>query len=144
MIGALFTVIAPVFFAAGAGYLWARLKIEFHPEFVSRLVVNIGSPCLVFDGLTHLQTSAKLFGTMVVAAGLMLGALILLNAGFLKLLGRPQRPFASALTFPNWGNMALPLSLFAFGQQGLGLSLGFFIVSSVVQNTLGLMFMDAP
>ena len=39
--------------------------------------------------------------------------------------------------FPNSGNMGLPLCLFAFGQEGLALAIGYFAVSAVSQFTIG-------
>ena len=138
----LFNVIVPVLICTGIGYVWVRLKIEFPTDFVSRIVINVGAPCLVFNGLTSLDSSADQFVKMVFAALLLMGSILLVNILAVKAAGRPVLPLAHSLTFSNWGNLSLPLSLFAFGQEGLALSLGFFVVASVVQNSIGMMFLS--
>jgi predicted permease len=49
----------------------------------------------------------------------------------------PLRVYLPALTFPNAGNMGMPLCLFAFGEPGLGLAVMFFATLAVAQFTLG-------
>jgi predicted permease len=43
----LFAVIAPILICAGLGYGWARWGLEYPVDFVTRLVMNIGAPCLI-------------------------------------------------------------------------------------------------
>ncbi len=138
----LFNVIVPVLVCIGIGYVWVRLNIEFPTDFVSRIVINVGAPCLVFNGLTSVDSSADQFVQMVFAALLLMGSTLFVNVLAVKASGRPLLPLAHSLTFSNWGNLSLPLSLFAFGQEGLALSLGFFVVASVVQNSIGMMFLS--
>ncbi len=42
----LFSVIAPVFFCAGIGYIWKRQDRPYDADLISALSVNIGTPCL--------------------------------------------------------------------------------------------------
>jgi predicted permease len=60
-----------------------------------------------------------------------LGGLLLLLVGF------PVRTFLPSIAFPNAGNLGLPLSLYAFGSEGLGYAIAFFSMSSVANYTLG-------
>jgi predicted permease len=46
-----------------------------------------------------------------------------------------QRSFLPALTLGNTGNLGLPLCLFAFGEQGLGLAVAIYVTNSVLQFT---------
>ena len=46
------------------------------------------------------------------------------------------------LIFPNNGNMGLPLCLFAFGQLGLALALGSFMVMMIATFTVGLLLVS--
>ena len=50
----------------------------------------------------------------------------------------PLGTYLPPLIFPNNGNMGLPLCLFAFGQTGLALALGSFMVMMIATFTLGL------
>ena len=53
----------------------------------------------------------------------------------LKVLGLPQRSFLPALTLGNTGNLGLPLCLFAFGEEGLGLAVAIYVTNSLLQFT---------
>jgi predicted permease len=125
----------PVFFMAGIGYLWRRLGAPFELAFVTRLIMYIAGPCLVFDSLSNLTLPLRDFAFMV-------GATITLTVGvaavafvLLKILKLPQRSFLPALTLGNTGNLGLPLCLFAFGEKGLGLAVAVYVTNSVLQFT---------
>lgn len=137
MFSALFNVLAPVFITLGIGYAWARFKLEIDPTFISRIVINIGSPALVFHGLTTMDTGGDIFITLVIVAIAIIAVLLAVNAAVLKFLKKPLNGWLHPLTFPNWGNLGLPICMFAFGDEGLTLALAFYAVASVVQLTLG-------
>ena len=72
----------------------------------------------------------------------MVGATIALTLGvafisfvLLKALRLPLPSFLPALTLGNTGNLGLPLCLFAFGEQGLGLAVAVYVTNSVLQFT---------
>jgi predicted permease len=54
----------------------------------------------------------------------------------LKLARLPIRSYLPALAIGNNGNLGLPLCLFAFGQEGLGLAVAVYVTNSVGQFTL--------
>lgn len=136
---ALFNVLAPVFITVGIGFLWVRMKLEIDPAFISRVVINIGSPALAFYGLTTMKVSGELFGQMALVAGLTLIAMMILNWIMLKARGFSIKDWLHPLTFPNWGNLGLPLCYFAFGDTGLTLAIAFYAVSSATQLTIGML-----
>ena len=60
--------------------------------------------------------------------------MVAIPAMLLLLLARqPIRSFLPAAMNGNVGNLGLPLCLFAFGQEGLSLALGFYVVGCIVQ-----------
>ena len=72
----------------------------------------------------------------------MVGAMILVTLGvaavsaaLIAVLGLPQRSFLPALTLGNTGNLGLPLCLFAFGEEGLGLAVAIYVTNSLLQFT---------
>ncbi|MEX1147043.1 MAG: AEC family transporter [Sphingomonadales bacterium] len=138
MLSTLFSVLAPVFFTAGVGFTWARARLAFDTLLVSRLVMNIGSPALVFSGLTRIDTDGgAMFATLLIAAVLALAMILIVNMAVLRILKLPTADYLHPITFPNWGNLGLPLCLFAFGDVGLSYAIAFFVTGSVVQFTLG-------
>jgi malate permease and related proteins len=138
MLSQIFSVIAPVFLIAGIGFLWAKRGMPFDNTTISSLVMNVGSPCLVFSSLTRIPLEGAAFTSVLMASvGILIGALVL-GAGLLMLLRQPMRTFLPSLVHPNTGNMGLPLALMAFGDTGLALGISYFFVNSVSQYTLGL------
>ena len=140
MYAQLIPILAPVFFVTLLGYGWARLGIPFQRDFLTSLVMNVGVPCLILNGMAKLEADASLFVSMMGFAALALLICTLVGGLVLRLLGQPLRSYLPPIAFGNAGNLGLPLCLFAFGQQGLGLALGFYLVGSVSQFLVGPLF----
>ena len=136
MISQLATVLLPVFSLAAVGYVWRRTGAPFELDFVTRLIMNVAGPCLVFDSLSTLKLPLHEFLTMLGAALAMLAATALVSFVLLKALGLSIRSYLPCLAIGNTGNLGLPLCLFAFGEQGLGLAVAVYVTNSVGQFTL--------
>ena len=136
MIAQLGAILLPVFALAAIGYGWRRLGVPFDREFITRITLNVSGPCLIVDSLSRLETPGRGFLLMIGAAIAMWVATVGAGAVVLKLSGLSQRSFLPALTIGNTGNMGLPLCLFAFGQEGLGLAVAVYVTNSVGQFTL--------
>lgn len=129
-------VLLPVFVMAGIGYLWRRTGAPFDLPFVTRIIMHIAGPALVFDSLAKLKLPLGDFAAMVGATLVMTVCVAAVSAILIKMLGLSQRSFLPALTLGNTGNLGLPLCLFAFGEQGLGLAVAVYVTNSVLQFTL--------
>jgi malate permease and related proteins len=140
MYAQLVTILAPVFLVTLIGYGWARLGAPFQRDFLTGLVMNIGVPCLILNGTLHLEADAGTFLSMLGYAALALVVCALIGAIVLRALGQPLRSYLPPIAFGNAGNLGLPLCLFAFGRQGLGLAIGFYLVGSVSQFIAGPLF----
>ncbi|MFZ1425864.1 MAG: AEC family transporter, partial [Geminicoccaceae bacterium] len=130
-------VMAPVFLIAALGFGWARAGLPYDGAFVTTLMINVATPCLVFATLLRLRFEAAELALVATAS---LACLVLTTAvafAVLRVAGLSLRIYLPALIFPNSGNMGMPLCLFAFGDQGLGLAVVFFAVLAVAQFTLG-------
>jgi predicted permease len=130
-------IILPVVICTAVGYAWARLRLPMDREFMTRVIMNVGTPCLILQGIAGLPTGNIGFLQMV-----MLGITVHAGCGLigligLRLLGQPVRSYLPILVFGNATNMGLPLCMFAFGQEGLGLGVGYVLVGSVGQFVLG-------
>lgn len=140
MYAQLVPIIAPVFIVVALGYLGSRLALPFPREFVTGLVMNVGVPCLILRGTAGLEAEPAVFLSVVGYALLALLACTLAGAAVLGVLRQPLRSFLPPLAFGNAGNLGLPLCLFAFGETGLGLAIGFYLVGSVSQFLAGPLF----
>lgn len=134
----LFSVIAPVFLIGAIGFAWGRSGKTFDTGMVTLLVINIGVPCLIIDVLLNADLTADALSEMALAAFIALSANAVLAAVLLKATGLSFQAYLPSLVFGNTGNMGLPLCLFAFGQEGLALAIGYFVVFAVLQFTLGI------
>ena len=132
------SVIAPVFLCSLLGYLWVRRGLDFDTPFVSRLVTDIGAPCLVFSTFMELDIDMAAFRTMALAAFVAMLLFGVLAFAVLRTCGLDQRTWLPSQMFPNTGNMGLPLCLLAFGEQGLALGLTYFMVNVLFNFTLGM------
>lgn len=133
-------IIAPVLLCVALGYVWARLQLPFDREFVTRIVMNIGAPCLVLNGISGLGVDSTSFIAMTGAAILLIFVVTVAAALILGVLRQPLRSYLPPVVFSNVGNMGLPLCYFAFGNEGLGLAVGFYLVYAVIQFTVGPLF----
>jgi len=133
-------IITPVLLCAALGYGWARLGLPFDREFVTRIVMNIGAPCLVLNGISATGVDSTSFVAMIGAAILLLVVVTATATAILGILRQPLRSYLPPVAFGNVGNMGLPLCYFAFGDEGLGLAVGFYLVYSVSQFTVGPLF----
>lgn len=133
----LIPIIAPVVFCAALGFAWARLGVPLDREFLTRLIMNVGTPCLVLQGISSLPTGNNGFLTMVGLAALAHAICALVGVVALRLLKRPWRSYLPVVVFANSGNLGLPLCMFAFGREGLGLAVGYYLVGALSQFLFG-------
>ena len=134
---AIFETVTPVTFCALVGYLWARRGLAFETVFVTRIVTYVGFPCLIFKTLVTVEVTGE---TLLRMGGLALAttaAFALVGVVALKLLRQELPAFLPSLTFANTGNLGLSLCLLAFGEDGLALAIGYFVVSAVLVFTVG-------
>jgi hypothetical protein len=137
MLSELLTIAAPVAASAGIGWAWARTGRGYEVGFVASLITAVGAPCLAFHALSGLGDGAAQVLTMAAAALAAIALCALLGGVVLRLARLPVRPLLPSVMFANTGNMGLPLSFLAFGDQGLRLAIGVFVVHSVAMFTVG-------
>lgn len=137
MYAQIFAIIAPILLIAAVGYGWSVAKLEYHGRFLSSLVVNVGTPCLILAAIvkTGLPSSELLEMTAITLTGLAI--FFAFNALFLKLYGKPLRPYLGPLSFSNTANMGIPVCLLALGHDAMVLAIVIFMITSIVQFSLG-------
>jgi predicted permease len=133
LIAQLANILLPVFLLAAIGYGWRLTGAPFEREFVTRLVMNISGPCLTINTLGNLTVAREDFVSMMGAAAALF--IVTIAAGWLvlALLRRRDGVLWPVISIGNTGNVGLPLCVFAFGAEGLGLGIAVFVVNSVGQ-----------
>jgi predicted permease len=138
MLNELFAILAPIMISTGIGYLWGKSGTEFPTDFISRIVMNIGTPCLIIGVMAKVEVQPEVMGNVALATAIIMAVMGAIGFVWLKAIKLPIATYLPPLIFPNNGNMGLPLCLFAFGQTGLALALGSFMVMMVSTFTVGL------
>ena len=138
MLSELLAILAPIVISTGAGFVWGKSGADFPSDFISRIVMNIGTPCLIIGAMAKVELDPGVVGQVALATALVMTAMGLLGWLLLRMMKLEVATYLPPLIFPNNGNMGLPLCLFAYGQAGLALALGSFMVMMVATFTVGL------
>jgi predicted permease len=133
--------ILPIFLVAGVGFLLAR-HFGANVKTLSAVTFNALSPCLVFNQLVTVHVSFGQSGRVVlfcVLLTLAMGAAARLAALPLGLRRTSLTSFLLVVMFSNSGNYALPVALFAFGQESLAFASVYFVTSAIMVYTFGVL-----
>ena len=133
--------ILPIILLSSAGYALGR-ALHIEAQSIGRVVFYVFSPVLIFDLLLKNRLDLK-DAAIVIAFSLSiiltLGALAYLLGKFMRF----ERPALIALVitamFANTGNYGLPLVSFAFGEQALPFAGIYFVTTTVLFYTLGVL-----
>ncbi len=131
----------PILLISALGFVLGKV-MDIDSRSVGRVSFYFFSPILVFNLLIHSQLpGAEIVKTGALAIGVILtsGALALAGGLLLKLERRTLISTLITAMFANNGNYGLPLIAFAFGQDALSHSSVYFVFSSLMTNTLGVM-----
>jgi predicted permease len=126
----------PVIVCTGIGIYWGLSKKDYPAEFVSNLAISIATPSLVFYTLVSTQLDNALLSKVALSAVLLIAIMALIASVILKILRLPVLFLLPCATFPNAGNLGLPMSQLAFGDDGLVIAVALFAIFSFVQHTL--------
>ena len=139
----LFEVLFPVFFVVSIGYYLGKNNPKIDTTFITNFAANIGTPAMIIYSLTSTGTSFEIFKDyfryflIAIVAFTIIGIIFLF---FLKAkdIIRELPPFI----MPNTGNMGLPICLFAYGSQGLGVAAAISALIILCHFTLGVFLAD--
>ena len=133
----IFEVIFPVFFVIGVGYYLGKKNPKFDTNFITNFAGNIGTPAMIFYTVTTTGITLSIFTHYFVYALIMIGGFVIIGLIFLFLLKKDLSMDLPPLILPNTGNMGIPICLFAYGTQGLGVASAIASVIILFHFTLG-------
>ena len=131
----------PILVLSAAGFFLGK-ALSIDSRALGRVVFYVFSPILVFSLLLNVELRAdEILGTMAYA--FLVSAAGGLLAFVLGRLLRLERPVLMALVitvaFANTGNYGLPVVSFAFGPQALAFASLYFVTTSILFNTAGVL-----
>ena len=133
------SITGPVFILIFIGFFVSKIKIDIHQKTLGFLLTHIGSPCLIFNALSTTNIN---FFTLIEIGSAALSVIFIssiLAVIVIKMLKENYSPYFSCLIHPNSANLALPLSILTYGEQGLIFAIPYFVVVAFSQNTIGYM-----
>ena len=134
----LFEVLFPVFFVVGIGYYLGKKNPKIDTTFITTFAANVGTPSMIIYALNPLNISFDVFKNyfgyylIAIACFCFVGAIFLFLQNTKDII-RELPP----LIMPNTGNMGLPICLFAYVSQGLGVSAAISALIILCHFTLG-------
>ena len=133
----LFEVIFPVFFVIGIGYYLGKNNPNIDTNFITSFAGNIGTPAMIFYTVTTTGITLTVFIHYFTYALIMIGGFALIGLILLFFLNKDLSMELPPLILPNTGNMGVPICLFAYGTQGLGVASAIASVIILFHFTLG-------
>ena len=133
----LFEVLFPVFFIVGIGYFLGKKNPKLDTSFITNFAANIGTPAMVFYSITTTGITFEIFTSYFWYALLAIGGFALTGIVFLFVLKKEIIRELPPFILPNTGNMGLPICLFAYGSQGLGVAAAISSLVILFHFTLG-------
>ncbi len=138
LLNSLLTIIAPVFVVIAVGALLAAF-FKFDLSALNRVALYATVPALVFTSLVNTQLTLLSAGRLVAAYTVfMILMLLVARLAFGSFDKASRRGLMTTSAFANSANMMLPITLFAFGPEGLERALILYVLTTVM------MFFLAP
>jgi predicted permease len=137
--------ILPIFIVAAIGFVLAR-RLSANVKTLAHVVFYALSPCLVFKMLvTSTMTGPEVgrMGLFWVLITALMGVAARLTAIPLKLKRAELSAFLLVVMFSNSGNFGLPAVLFAFGNEALSHATVYFVTTSMLTYTFGVVIAAA-
>ncbi len=133
----LLEVIFPVFFVVGIGYYLGKKNPKIDTSFITNFGANIGSPAIVFYSVVTTGLSLEIFKSYFLYYLLAIICFSVIGIIFLSFMKKDVLMELPPFILPNTGNMGLPICLFAYGSQGLGVAGAISSIIILFHFTLG-------
>ena len=135
----LIDVILPVFFIIGIGYYLGKKDPNFNTDFITTLAGNVGTPAMIFYTITSTGVTLEIFIEYFIYALIIIGGFAAIGVIVLALMKKDVVSELPPLILPNTGNMGIPICLFAYGTEGLGVASAIASVIILLHFTLGVL-----
>ncbi len=130
-------IIAPNALLVVVGWLLGRMGRIPTGEVMAPLLTDVATPCLVLSIFTHMQLAPHLLISVGLGAVASLAIFLLASDALLRVTGLCPRTYLGPLSFPNTGNLGIPLSGAAYGPVGLATATVFYAVTSIANGVFG-------
>ena len=109
---------------------------NFNTDFITTFAGNIGTPAMIFYTITSTGVTLEVFITFFVCFSYY-WRIFFIRYFFLFLMKKDVISELPPLILPNTGNMGIPICLFAYGIEGLGVASAIASVIILLHFTIG-------
>ena len=130
-------ILFPVFFIIGIGYFIGKKNPNFDTDFITKFAGSIGTPAMAFYVITSTGITLNIFIVNFIYALILIGGFAIIGVAILFILRKDFISELPPLILPNTANMGIPICLFAYGTEGLGVASGISSAVILLHFTLG-------
>ncbi|MBL8482001.1 MAG: AEC family transporter [Rhodocyclaceae bacterium] len=141
MVERIVAIVFPVFAIAIGGWLYGR-RHKPDMAFANQLNMDVFVPALVFAALADKSFDLAANQMLAWVAFLQIAASGVIGWALARMLRVDARTFVPPMMFNNTGNLGLPLTVLAFGDQALGLIVVIFMVTNLLHFSFGAWLLD--
>ena len=134
---AVIEICLPVFLLTLVGLCWAKAGQAYNVEFITKLVMDLAIPCLIFISLMQTNINSSTLSTLFFATISVLAMITVTMFFAVKSLKLNFKTFFAPLIFGNSANLGIPICLFAFGKSGFEHAIFIFSIMAVYSMTFG-------
>ena len=116
-----------------------RKDPNFNTDFITTLAGNVGTPAMIFYTITSTGVTLEIFIEYFIYALIIIGGFAEIGIIVLALMKKDVVSELPPLILPNTGNMGIPICLFAYGTEGLGIASAIASVIILLHFTLGVL-----
>jgi hypothetical protein len=135
----IYTIILPIFLVVGTA-AFIDYKLDINPHAMSRLLIYLFMPALVFHSLAFMDIQAGEATQLLIATILNSMIMAALSYGLARLLGYDRQlesAFVLSVALINAGNYGIPLNRLAFGDDGEARAILCYVASAILINSFG-------
>ena len=141
MIKQIFSITLPIFSIVLVGFIYGRVK-KPNMTGANQVIIDLALPCLIFTSLSAKQfelTSASLFVLSATIVVIFSGLLIWPLA---KYSGTGAKALLPSVMFGNVGPIGIPITVLAFGPEGLAPAILILVFSNILHFSVGVGIMS--
>jgi malate permease and related proteins len=141
MIKQILSITLPIFSIVLVGFIYGRLK-KPNMTGANQVIIDLALPCLIFTSLSAKQfelTSASLFVLSATIVVIFSGLLIWPLA---KYSGTGAKALLPSVMFGNVGPIGIPITVLAFGPEGLAPAILILVFSNILHFSVGVGIMS--
>ena len=134
---AIIQAVLPSFAIAFLGYIYSVKDGTLDMKSIANLIYYIFSPCLVYSSLTQRTFQFQEFLTIGVSVVVLIFSMMLITWLYMKITRIEDNGFYLPIIFMNTGNIALPMALLLYGNEGLSKAIIFHLINVMFLYSMG-------